>query len=113
MTALTRSVLREGDLELVRRVTALTRSARVERVIGRGLLVTAAARPRDDGLRGTSWMHGVASQTAADASALRVVGVNFPVTILASSRGALSNIVRFVTARAQPVVRHFRLREHH
>ena len=47
MTALTGRVLRERELEVMRRVTALAGRPVVEGVIGRGLLMTTAARPRD------------------------------------------------------------------
>jgi hypothetical protein len=112
MTILAGCVLRERNLEVVRRMTALACCSTVKRVIGRGLLMTTAARPRNRRRLRTGGMRVVAAEAAAEAGAFRVIRVNVPVAALARRRGALFDVVRLVTARAERVRRHLRLGEH-
>jgi hypothetical protein len=111
VTALTRRVLRERDLEVVRRVTALARCPIVKSVIGRGLLMATAAGPRDRRHGRRSRVRVVTAQAAPETGAFRVIRMDVPVAALTRRRGALFDVVRRVTARAERVRRHFGLRE--
>ncbi len=112
MTALTSGVLRELELEVMRRVTALARRAVVKRVVRRGLAMAAAAAAGDGCRLNALRMHVVAGEAASQASALRVIRVNVPVTIFAGRKGALFDVVRLMTTHALRVLRHLCFGEH-
>ena len=112
VTVLAGCVLRERDLEVVRRMTVLARRPVVKGAVGRGLLMTAAAGPCERGRLGTGGVSVVTAQAAPEAGPFRVVRMNVPVAALARRRGALFDVVRLVAARADRVGRHLRLREH-
>jgi hypothetical protein len=106
MTALAGGVLRELDLEVMRRMTALARRTIVKRAVRRGLAMAAAAaagnRCRLSALR----MHVVAGDAASQPGALRVIRVHVPVTSFAGRSRALLHVVRLMTARALRVLGH-------
>lgn len=113
MAAFAHIVLREVDLEVVRQVTLLASDSGVERVVSRSDPMTAATTERDDLLLPMIRVRIVASQTRCALAALRVVGVNVPMAIVADPRGSAPNVVRRVAVRAHGMRRYRSLGQYH
>ena len=113
VTALTSDVLRQLELEMVRRVTLLALGSAVKRMLGLCSLVTTATRASDHELLLGWRMRVVARHTAAARDPLGMIRMHVPVALGASRGRRRADVVRRVATAASRVRRHFGLRQHH
>jgi hypothetical protein len=112
MTTFTQAVLRQVELEVVRRVAALAGHVPMKAALVRRSLMTAAARPGQGLGLLTCRMRVVARQAGTARDALGMIGMHVPMALCAGGARSATNVVRGVAAGANGVCRHLGLREH-
>jgi hypothetical protein len=108
-----RGVLRLRQLEVVRRVAALTGDAGVKIMLGRSDLMTTAATLRERVFLGSCRMRFMATDACAARDALRVIRMHVRVALRAGCSRIAPHVVRRVAARAQRVRGHESRGQHH
>jgi hypothetical protein len=106
MTPLAQVMLRQGDLEMMGRVTLLAGNSCVKGMIRGGDLMAVSTAPGDHLFLPRARMWIVAGQACGTRDALGMIGMDVPMALGASRSWIAAHVVRGVATRARGVRRH-------